>query len=104
MSLRTRFGCCTLASLVLLVGAAAKPVGAAETNSAAILDQVGVQRGIAMVLGDPDGKLAVALAQGSELTLYVQSPSSDAVAVRASTGTGSSKLGPSILRNRARWR
>lgn len=50
------------------------PVVFAANRPNQILDRIGVKRGICVLLGDPSGELAVELAQGSELLIYVQSP------------------------------
>jgi len=41
---------------------------------AALLVKIGTPRGVCVVLGDPQGKLALELAKASELTIFVQSP------------------------------
>jgi len=46
----------------------------AAGRSDRILEQIGVKRGICVVLGDAKGALAVELARDSELLIYVQSP------------------------------
>lgn len=96
MSLRTRLGCCTLASVALLVATTANAVFAADPDSTAILDQIGAKRGIAMVLGDRDGQLAIALARASELMIYVQSPNPDDVAAARRTVEAAGLLGTRV--------
>jgi outer membrane protein assembly factor BamB len=46
----------------------------AANRGGSILEQIGVTRGICVVLGDTEGELAVELARDSELLIYVQSP------------------------------
>ena len=46
----------------------------AAKQSRSILEDIGVTKGICVVLGDADGELAVKLARDSELLIYVQSP------------------------------
>jgi len=46
----------------------------AAKQSRSIIEDIGVTKGICVVLGDTDGELAVKLARDSELLIYVQSP------------------------------
>jgi outer membrane protein assembly factor BamB len=96
MSLRIRFGCSTLASVALLLATAPNAVIADDPDSAAILKEIGIERGIAMLLGDRDGKLAVALARASELTIYAQSPDPQEVAAARRTAEAAGLLGTRV--------
>jgi hypothetical protein len=51
-----------------------RPQVSTAKQSDSILEQIAVTRGICVVLGDAEGKLAVRLARDSELLIYVQSP------------------------------
>ncbi|MHC4168631.1 MAG: class I SAM-dependent methyltransferase, partial [Planctomycetota bacterium] len=51
-----------------------RPQVSTAKQSDSILEQIGVTRGICVVLGDAKGELAVRLARDSELLIYVQSP------------------------------
>ena len=64
-----------------VVAVAAGLAAAGELPARPTLDRIGVTRGICVVLGDPKGTLALALARGSQLTVYVQNTS--AAAARA---------------------
>ncbi|MBI5387738.1 MAG: PQQ-binding-like beta-propeller repeat protein [Verrucomicrobia bacterium] len=77
-----------LASLPVLVAAtlavaalAADPVQAAQPvqSAGALIERLGDQRGICVVLGDPRGELAVSLARGTEFLVYLQLPERAAV-------------------------
>jgi len=46
----------------------------AAKQSRSIIEDIGVTKGICVVLGDTDGELSVKLARDSELLIYVQSP------------------------------
>ena len=60
-----------------------QPVTSVAKQSGSVLEQIGVTRGICVVLGDAKGELAVELARKSELMIYVQSPrAGDVQAVR----------------------
>lgn len=63
--------------LVFLIGGLLllTPAGHCE-NSASILEEIGVTRGICVVLGNNPSDLAIDLAEQSELTVYVQIPAS----------------------------
>jgi len=50
-------------------------------SSQSILNKIGVTRGICVLLGDISGKLAISLAQESELLIYVQLTSAEDVNV-----------------------
>lgn len=45
----------------------------------ALLKSIGVERGLCVVLGDPDGTLALDLVRKSQLTVFVQSPKAEEV-------------------------
>ena len=76
---------CLVPVLAPLVAAEAETPGAAE-----VIEKVGARRGICVVLGDKDGKLAVDLARRGELTVFVQLPDAAAVAAarRAADAAG----------------
>jgi hypothetical protein len=57
-------------ALAAAVLAGSVPRSAAEAPGA-VLDRIGVQRGLCVVLGDPQGEMAVGLAKGSELMVYL---------------------------------
>lgn len=66
----------------LLMIAAGAPVAAAEADPQRtddLLKQVGVERGLCVLLGEGLGETAVRLAQNSELMLYVQSSNAEDV-------------------------
>ena len=66
--------------LVALVGVLVQqPCLSAAGQSDSILERIGVTRGICVVIGDAKGELAVELARGSELMIYVQSPQAEVV-------------------------
>ena len=73
-----------VALAVLQAGADDTAQTAAPERARGILSQIGVRRGICVLLDRQPAELAVALVRQSELTLYVQLPAEDAVArVRA---------------------
>jgi outer membrane protein assembly factor BamB len=51
-----------------------RPLVSVAKQSGSILEDIGVTRGICVVLGDARGKLAIKLARESELLIYVQLP------------------------------
>ena len=65
-----------LATLVVLaalsVAASGAVIAAGEDDGGAILDRIGVTRGICVLLGDRECEVATRLAQDSFLTMYVQ--------------------------------
>jgi outer membrane protein assembly factor BamB len=56
----------------LFMGCLALSAGAQAIEAAAVLDQLGISRGICVVVGDPSCELAIALAENSELLVYAQ--------------------------------
>ena len=75
--------------LVLVLGASSVCAGQ-QTASQDILSKLGVNKGICVVLDDPQCELALGLAQASELTVYVQVPGEDGrqAACRAAEAAG----------------
>lgn len=65
--------------VIALTGAWALPSVSAGADARQWLDRIGVKRGICVVLGDPSCKLAMELAEESELLVYVQLPDSEDV-------------------------
>ena len=59
---------------------ALSPVGLLAADAAIWLQKIGTPRGLCVVLGDSDGRLALDLAKSSELTIFAQSTSDDQVA------------------------
>ncbi|MFH1267449.1 MAG: hypothetical protein ABIK89_17130, partial [Planctomycetota bacterium] len=67
------------ASLAASVKITAAPPGVVE-QARGLLDRVGVDRGICVLLAPEPGELAIAMARQSELSVYVQLPTDEAVA------------------------
>ena len=90
MSIRCRVTACVgLACVLFLVSATA----AGEANATpSLLDQIGLQRGICVVVGDASGDVALDLASSSQLLVYVQLNDSQQVAALRQAAD-SAKLG-----------
>ncbi len=86
---RTKAAGCTLSFLVLVVGASGV-LAAEQKRSQNVLSKLGVEKGICVVLDDPRCELALGLAAGSELTVYVQVRKADDLqaACRAADAAG----------------
>ncbi|MHB8972825.1 MAG: outer membrane protein assembly factor BamB family protein [Pirellulaceae bacterium] len=84
-----------LACAFLMTLTAAVPIRGA-TDPAHVLEQIGLLRGICVVLGDPSGQWAMDLARHSEFLVYVQLPDASAVA-QARAAAEQAKLGASRL-------
>jgi len=76
--------------LVICSWAGILPAAAAENGKAGgVLNKIGVSRGICVLLGDKECKLALDLARNSDLTLYVQLAADDVqAAARAADAAG----------------
>ena len=57
------------------------PPATAGERASRLIEQIGVDHGICVVLGDPTGELALELANGSELTVYLQLTRAENVAI-----------------------
>ena len=95
-----------LATIVL----AAVEAGTSDTAEAAaaeqarsILSQTGSERGICVLLGQQPAELAVALARQSELTVYVQLPTDDAVAGARARVDAAGMLGTRVYVEEGPW-
>ena len=60
--------------ITIIIALLCQPHVSKGRQSDSILEQIGVTRGICVVLGDANGELAVKLARETELLVYVQSP------------------------------
>jgi len=70
-----------VACSIVVVLAAQSAAAAPQANRRSIAERVGIDRGICVISGDAGCRLALQLAEGTELLVYVQLP--DAEAVRA---------------------
>ena len=66
-------------NFALLLGATLTSSANASEKTDRLLEQLGVNRGICVVLGDPSGELAMELARESDLLVYTQLPKSEQV-------------------------
>jgi outer membrane protein assembly factor BamB len=86
-------------AVVLVVGALALMLGgeaAWGADAAALISRIGTPRGICVVLGDPRGTMALELARGSELTLFVQLMRDEDVAAARKNADDAGLLGTRI--------
>ncbi len=84
-----------LVLILTALAAATAPTGSAQDDAAPIkerLDKLGVKRGLCVLLGD-HGELSIALAQQSELTVFVQSANAKEVASLSQKADGAGLLG-----------
>ena len=83
-------------TLALLSGFLVISGEAAQNELGRLREKVSLQRGVCVVLGDPDGELALALAKNSELLVYIQVTSfQDADRLRqkmAAAGFGTARI------------
>ena len=71
------------ASVLLVLLASLRPCFARDESPQALLEQIGLSKGICVLLGDEDGTLAIKLAQESDLVFHLQhSDDAQASAVR----------------------
>jgi len=63
-----------IALLVIVAAAAGCGSGGGGMSPAALLDTIGIDKGICVILGDRDGETAVGVAEGSGLTVFLQYP------------------------------
>jgi len=83
-------GMCVFVSLGILQASAA-------LNSKQILDKVGLERGVCVVLGDPSGELALDLVRQSEFMVYVQMPRAENVEKARRAADAANVYGPRIF-------
>ena len=65
-------------------------------DAAALLSKIGVPRGLCVVLGDPQGQLALELARASELTIFAQSSNESEVSAARKLADAAGLLGTRI--------
>jgi len=88
-----------VASILALMLNSQSPLAGADEPAAeakALLGKLGQQRGICLVLGDPQGKLAVELAKASELLVYLQAAKADETAAARKTAAAAGLLGTRV--------
>src|SRR5262245_17506231 len=66
---------------------------ASAEDAAGYLAKIGTPRGLCVVLGDPQGELAMALSRQSELMIFWQSPREDEAAALRKTADAAGLLG-----------
>ena len=86
--------CCALVACITLSALGNTALIAADAPTLAA--KIGTPRGICVVLGDPEGKLALELAKASELTVLVQSPHDREVAAARRQADAAGLLGTRI--------
>ena len=86
-------GSLTLLVLLLAGGHLGK---AAEQNAQSLVDRLGVERGICLVLGAPDADLPVRLARASGLLIYVQTDSAEEMVAAREAADRAGMLGTRI--------
>ena len=84
------------ASVAVVTGNVSAGEETAEEQAQGILSRVGVKRGICVLLGNTPAELAVALAQRSELTVYVQTPAEENVNATRSKADAAGLLGTRV--------
>lgn len=85
---------------ILATWAALAAVVAADADRPApsdVLAKLGVRDGLCALVGDPDGQLAIGLARGSRLTLFVQLPGYDGLQAAARAAEAAGLLGSRIF-------
>jgi outer membrane protein assembly factor BamB len=75
---------------------ALSPVGLLAADAAIWLQKIGTPRGLCVVLGDSDGRLALDLAKSSELTIFAQSTSDNQVAAARQAADAAGLFGTRI--------
>ncbi len=63
---------CSVTCVLAFLASHTAAAGNADQEAAKLLDRIGVRRGVCVLVGDEDCRLACALARQSELTLFVQ--------------------------------
>jgi len=75
----------------------------ADANARQVIQNLGINRGICVLLDQDPAKLAVALARQSELTVYVQLPTSEATAAVQSQVDAAGLLGTRVYVETGPW-
>jgi outer membrane protein assembly factor BamB len=86
-----------LAAVLLVLASRALVADAAAQDSATVLERIGVNRGICMLVGDAPSGFAVQLARGSQLTIYVQSANFEQVLAARQVADAAGLLGSRIF-------
>src|SRR5262245_50659737 len=87
-----RVAACVVTILPLFVSGPA----AFGADAATLISKIGASRGVCVVLGDPQGKLALELARASELTIFVQSARDEEVATARRQADAAGLLGTRV--------
>jgi len=74
-----------------------------SAETVAVLEKVGVRRGICVVLSDPQSPLALELARASELLVYVQLPAADRVEAVRQAADRQGLLGKRVFVEQGVW-
>jgi hypothetical protein len=84
------------APIVGLISLALGGPTALGADAKALVSKIGTPRGVCVVLGDPQGNLALELARASALTIFVQSPREDEVSAARKQADAAGLLGTRI--------